>query len=121
MNTLKPAMSRDEFCALLPPQPQVAVTPNAAAVTANVTAVTPNVTQASITVAVEVRLAQDALRLGKCGQLEILIDEIADKHPGLPLRELAAKLPPREGTRLLALIDELELWSRETEPCEVKP
>ncbi|WP_158750228.1 hypothetical protein [Acidobacterium sp. S8] len=69
---------------------------------------------------IEARLAEDARRLERCAAIEAAIDAIADRHPGLPLLELAEKLPADEGERLLQMIDELEIWSSETRAVGVQ-
>ena len=66
------------------------------------------------------QLLEDERRLERCAELEALIERVAKKHPGLSLRELAAKLPAAEGESLLVLIDELEIQSRETRAMEVR-
>ena len=59
------------------------------------------------------QLLEDQRRLERCAEFEALIERVAKKHPGLSLRELAAKLPARESARLLELADELSIWSQE--------
>jgi hypothetical protein len=59
------------------------------------------------------RIAEDRRRLAKCCAIEAAIDKIAEQHPGLSLRELAAKLPADEGEQLMVMLDELEIQSRE--------
>ncbi|WP_158750258.1 hypothetical protein [Acidobacterium sp. S8] len=66
------------------------------------------------------QIAEDSRRLSICAAIEAKIARIAKKHPGLPLLELAEKLPADEGERLLQMIDELEIQSQETRAVEVE-
>ena len=66
------------------------------------------------------QVAEDARRLERCAAIEAAIDAIADRHPGMPLRELAEQLPADEGERLLQMIDELEIESSETRAVGVQ-
>jgi hypothetical protein len=58
------------------------------------------------------QLLEDERRLERCAELESLIAGIERMYPGESLREVATHLSADEATQLLALIDELELWSR---------
>ncbi len=59
------------------------------------------------------QIAEDERRLQRCAELEGLIERVAQKHPGLSVRELAQHLPPAKAARLLELADELAIWSQE--------
>jgi hypothetical protein len=60
----------------------------------------------------QARRAAEHRRLARCAQLSALIAEVLDQHPGKGFRQVAAELPVDEGTRLLALIDQLEIESQ---------
>ncbi len=83
MSTL--AMSREEFCALLP---------------------TPQQSRRR-------RREAEQRRLAVCAKLTELIDGITKQHPGKTPREIAAALPVDEATFLLELVDRLEIESQE--------
>ncbi len=70
---------------------------------------------------IEQRRRAEYARLRKCAQLSRQIAIILDAHPRRSYREVAASLGPEQGSYLLLLIDELEMWSRETHPVEVQP
>jgi hypothetical protein len=57
--------------------------------------------------------AAEHRRLARCAELSAQVAAVLDRHPGKGFKEIAASLPVAEGTRLLALIDQLEIEAQE--------